>query len=92
MVLFTEHNMLSDRGIRIRVLRVGDNFFLGGELDRNAASLELLDICFDDTHVGVRSERGLDERFMLVVLRVCDDFLHYIDLSVSLRITVNMRE
>ena len=33
-------------------------------------------------------KRSLDERFILLVLRVCDDFLHYIDLPVSLRIKV----
>ena len=92
MILFTEFNMLSNHGILgIIVDRVSDRTLDGGKLDRNVAGLELIDICFDDAHVGVISERGLDERFMLVVPRVCDDFFHYTDLSVSLRIQVIMR-
>ena len=92
MILFTEFNMLSDHGILgIIVDCVSDRTLDGGKLDRNVAGLELIDICFDDAHVGVISERGFDERFMLVVPRVCDDFFHYIDLSVSLGIEVIMR-
>ena len=45
------------------------------EPNRNVAGLELLDIVSNDVHVGFISERSLDERFMLLVLRVCDDFL-----------------
>ena len=56
------------------------------ESNRNVAGLELLDIVSNNVHVGFISERSLDERLMLLVLRVCDDFLHYIDLPVSLRI------
>ena len=92
MELVTEFNMLRDhRILGIIVHRVSDCTLDCGKLDRNVAGLELLDICFNDVHIGVRSKRGLDERFMLLVLRVCDDFLHYADLSVSLRIKVKMR-
>ena len=56
------------------------------ESNRNVAGLKLLDIVSNDVHVGFISERSLDGRFVLLVLRVCDDFLHYIDLPVSLRI------
>ena len=91
MIAFTELNMLSDHGILgIIVDRVGDRTLDGGKLDRNVAVLELLDIFFNGVQVGFISERGLDERCMLIVRRVCDDFFHYTDLSVSLRTKVIM--
>ena len=94
MKLFTEFNMLGDhRVLGIVVQRVGECVPPrgGGKLDRNVAVLDLLNISFNDIQVGVISERGLDERCMLLVLRVCDDFFHYTDLSVSLRIKVIIR-
>ena len=93
MKLFTEFNMLRDHGVLgIVVQREGEGVPRGGKLDRNVAVLDLLNIVFNDIQVGVISKRGLDERCMLLVLRVCDDFFHYIDLSVSLRMNVKMRQ
>ena len=92
MKLFTEFNMLRDHGVLgIVVQREGESVPGGGKLDRNVAVLDLLNIVFNDIQVGVISKRSLDERCMLLVLRVCDDFFHYIDLSVSLGIEVIMR-
>ena len=95
--LFTEFNMLRDHGclqVGIVVQRVGDGVPPrgGGKLDRNIAVLDLLNIVTNDIQVGVISERGLDERCMLLVIRVCDNFFHYTDLSVSLKIKVKMRQ
>ena len=93
MERFTEHNMLSDHGIRALIVdRGGEQSWRGGKLDRNVVGPELLDICLNDAHVGLRSERGLYKSCMLFVLRVCDDFCHYTDLSVSLGIGVKMRQ